>query len=110
MPQTPALIDCLNWRYATKKMNPGKRVSQEKVERILEAAEDDSMAVRSTVARILVLIPDEETIAVLKRMAAGDPGLFRGQGENGGDLYPVRRRAAESLRQIEEVEAVGRAE
>ena len=38
MPQTTALIDCLNWRYATKKMNPGKRVSQEKVERILEAA------------------------------------------------------------------------
>ena len=38
MPQTTSLIDCLNWRYATKKMNPGKRVSQEKVERILEAA------------------------------------------------------------------------
>ena len=38
MPQTTALIDCLNWRYATKKMNPGKRVSQEKIERILEAA------------------------------------------------------------------------
>ena len=38
MPQTTALIDCLNWRYATKKINPGKRVSHEKVERILEAA------------------------------------------------------------------------
>jgi nitroreductase len=32
------LIQKLNWRYATKKMNPAKAVSQEKVERILEAA------------------------------------------------------------------------
>ncbi len=32
------LLDRLNWRYATKKMNPAKRVPQDKVERILEAA------------------------------------------------------------------------
>lgn len=32
------LIQKLNWRYATKKMNPTKAVSQDKVERILEAA------------------------------------------------------------------------
>jgi len=32
------LIDSLNWRYATKKMDPSKTVSQDKVERILEAA------------------------------------------------------------------------
>ena len=32
------LIQKLNWRYATKKMNPAKAVSPEKVERILEAA------------------------------------------------------------------------
>jgi nitroreductase/dihydropteridine reductase len=32
------LIQKLNWRYATKKMNPAKAVPQEKVERILEAA------------------------------------------------------------------------
>ena len=38
MTQSATLIDCLNWRYATKKMNPAKRVSQEKLERILEAA------------------------------------------------------------------------
>lgn len=31
------LIDRLNWRYATKKMNPDKAVPAEKVERILEA-------------------------------------------------------------------------
>jgi nitroreductase len=31
------LIKRLNWRYATKKMNPAKLVPQEKVERILEA-------------------------------------------------------------------------
>lgn len=32
------LIDHLQWRYATKKMNPEKAVPQEAVERILEAA------------------------------------------------------------------------
>jgi nitroreductase len=31
------LISKLNWRYATKKMNPAKVVPQEKVDRILEA-------------------------------------------------------------------------
>jgi nitroreductase / dihydropteridine reductase len=33
-----ALIDTLNWRYATKKMNPSKTVSEDKIERIVEAA------------------------------------------------------------------------
>jgi nitroreductase len=37
MTQSTTLIDRLNWRYATKKMNPAKKVSQEKLERILEA-------------------------------------------------------------------------
>ena len=32
------LLKKLQWRYATKKMNPAKAVPQEKVERILEAA------------------------------------------------------------------------
>jgi nitroreductase len=32
------LIEKLNWRYATKKMDPSKTVAQDKVERILEAA------------------------------------------------------------------------
>jgi len=31
------LIDRLNWRYATKKMNPDKAVPEDKMERILEA-------------------------------------------------------------------------
>lgn len=31
------LIDRLNWRYATKKMDPARTVPQEKVDRILEA-------------------------------------------------------------------------
>ena len=33
-----SLIDKLNWRYATKKMDPAQTVPQDKVERILEAA------------------------------------------------------------------------
>jgi nitroreductase/dihydropteridine reductase len=32
------LIDKLNWRYATKKMDPSKVVPEDKIERILEAA------------------------------------------------------------------------
>lgn len=32
------LLEKLNWRYATKKMNPAKTVPHDKVERILEAA------------------------------------------------------------------------
>jgi nitroreductase / dihydropteridine reductase len=36
--QAPAVLDALQWRYATKKMNPAKAVPPEKVERILEAA------------------------------------------------------------------------
>ncbi|MGI9132579.1 MAG: nitroreductase family protein, partial [Rhodoferax sp.] len=32
------LLQKLQWRYATKKMNPAKAVPQEKVDRILEAA------------------------------------------------------------------------
>ncbi|MBS7537978.1 nitroreductase family protein [Ancylobacter lacus] len=32
------LLDRLKWRYATKKMDPAKRVPEEKVDRILEAA------------------------------------------------------------------------
>ena len=35
---THPLIDRLNWRYATKKMDPAKSVPAEKVERIVEAA------------------------------------------------------------------------
>jgi nitroreductase/dihydropteridine reductase len=33
-----SLIDLMQWRYATKKMDPSKAVPQEKVDRILEAA------------------------------------------------------------------------
>ncbi len=32
-----SLLDKLNWRYATKKMDPSKKVSQEKLDQILEA-------------------------------------------------------------------------
>ncbi|SIQ13902.1 Nitroreductase [Rhizobium sp. RU35A] len=32
------LLEKLNWRYATKKMDPSKTVSEDKVERIVEAA------------------------------------------------------------------------
>lgn len=36
--KTNMLIEKLNWRYATKKMDPSKAVSEDKVERIVEAA------------------------------------------------------------------------
>lgn len=37
-PQAPVLIDRLQWRYATKKMDPSKVVPQDKIDRIIEAA------------------------------------------------------------------------
>ncbi len=37
-PDATPLIERLQWRYATKKMDPARQVPQEKVERILEAA------------------------------------------------------------------------
>ena len=36
--QAPAVLDALQWRYATKKMDASQAVPQDKVERILEAA------------------------------------------------------------------------
>lgn len=36
--ETALLIEKLNWRYATKKMDPSKPVTEDKVDRILEAA------------------------------------------------------------------------
>ncbi len=38
MTQSSVLLDRLNWRYATKKMDPARSVPDEKVERIIEAA------------------------------------------------------------------------
>jgi len=38
MTQANPLIDRLNWRYATKKMDPAKSVAADKVDRIVEAA------------------------------------------------------------------------
>ena len=32
------LLDKLNWRYATKAMDPARKVPQEKIDRIIEAA------------------------------------------------------------------------
>jgi nitroreductase len=46
-----ALLDKLQWRYATKKMNPAKVVPQDKVDRIVEAARlapTSSVCVRPT--------------------------------------------------------------
>ena len=37
-PHAPVLIDRLQWRYATKKMDPSKVVPQDKIDRIIEAA------------------------------------------------------------------------
>ncbi len=37
-PNALGLIERLNWRYATKKMDPSRKVAQDKVDRILEAA------------------------------------------------------------------------
>ncbi|HQU68520.1 MAG TPA: NAD(P)H-dependent oxidoreductase [Albidovulum sp.] len=64
------LNDILNWRYATKKMDPSKVVSEDKVERILEAI---SLAPTSSGLQPfeVIVVKNPETRAKL-RAAAND--------------------------------------
>ncbi len=64
------LIEHLNWRYATKKMDPAKAVSQEKVDAILEAIRLAPTS-SGTQPFEVVLVTNPETLAELQK-AAGD--------------------------------------
>ena len=64
------LLELLDWRYATKKMDPDKTVPQEKVEAIIEAIR---MAPTSSGTQPfeLVLVTNPDVLAKI-RAAAGD--------------------------------------
>ena len=64
------LIDHLNWRYATKKMDPAKSVPQEKVDAIIEAAR---MAPTSSGTQPfeLIVVTNPDVLAKIQT-AAGD--------------------------------------
>lgn len=64
------LIELLNWRYATKKMDPAKAVPQEKVDAIVEAIRLTPTS-SGTQPFELVLVTDPDVLAKI-RAAAGD--------------------------------------
>jgi len=64
------LIDHLNWRYATKKMDPAKAVPQEKVDAIVEAIRM-APTPSGTQPLELILVTNPEVLAEIQA-AAGD--------------------------------------
>ena len=71
------LISRLQWRYATKKMNPAKAVPQEKVERILEAAR---LAPTSSGLQPyeIIVVTNPEVRALLQAKANGQAQITEG--------------------------------
>src|SRR6478735_9169309 len=70
------LLEALNWRYATKRMN-GKKVPQEKIDNILEAVSLSPSSMGLQPYTILV-IENEETRRKLQPAAFNQPQLIEG--------------------------------
>lgn len=64
------LIDQLNWRYATKKMDPTKAVSKDKVDKIIEAVRMAPTSSGTQPFELIVVTNPEVLVKV--RAAAGD--------------------------------------
>ena len=60
------LIKSLEWRYATKKMNPSKTVSEDKIERIVEAANSSGRAPNRSTAKPAAAWPMPELAPVMR--------------------------------------------
>lgn len=67
------ILEAMNWRYATKRMN-GKKVPQEKVDTILEAARLAPTAVGLQPFNIIV-VTDPELLAKIKVIANNQPQI-----------------------------------
>jgi nitroreductase len=70
------LIQALNWRYATKRMN-GEKVPQEKIDRILEATRLSASSMGLQPYTILV-IEDEDLRKEIQKIANNQPQIIEG--------------------------------
>ncbi len=76
-------------------------VSRRKIkEAFLKAAGDQDGGVRLAAVYGLALIPNEDTIRLLKRLAASDPSRLPGEADGGEPFCPVRQAARRVLDQI----------
>lgn len=76
-------------------------VSRRKIkEAFLKAAGDQDGGVRLAAVYGLALMPNEDTIRLLKRLAASDSSRLPGQADGGGPFYPVRQAARRVLDQM----------
>lgn len=71
------LIDRLNWRYATKKMDPSKKVPQEKVDAILDAIRLAPTSSGLQPFQVIV-VTNEEVRAKLREAAFGQAQITDG--------------------------------
>jgi hypothetical protein len=67
---------------------------------LLKSAADEDGGVRLAAVYGLALMPDPDTIPVLKTLATSDPSRLQGQADEGGPFYPVRQAARRALDQI----------
>jgi HEAT repeat protein len=88
------------WQPETRDKFSDSASRQKIRDAILKAARDEDGGVRLAAVYGLALMPDDETIAVLKSLAASDPSRLPGQADEGGPFYPVRQAAKRVLDQI----------
>lgn len=72
-----SLIEKLNWRYATKKMDPSKAVPREKLDRILEAIRLTASSSGLQPFEVIV-VSDPAVRARIREEARGQPQLTEG--------------------------------
>lgn len=72
-----SLIEKLNWRYATKKMDPSKAVPREKLDRILEAIRLTASSSGLQPFEVIV-VSDPSVRARIREDARGQPQLTEG--------------------------------
>jgi HEAT repeat protein len=76
-------------------------VSRRKIkDAFMKAARDEDGGVRLAAVYGLALIPDDDTVLLLRRLAASDPSRLPGQADEGGPFFPVRQAARRVLDQI----------
>ena len=68
------LLENLNWRYATKKFDPTKKISQEDLENIKEAIRLSASSYGLQLYKVLI-IEDEETRTKLREASWGQPQI-----------------------------------